>query len=230
MVTLQLDAALTAPDWVEILGAGNQNAEGDAGHGVAIGPGDAVFVSGQRYDAATGLDVWLVRYPSDGGTPDWDVTVDGPAGADDVGQGTIIGENDAVVVSGWVGADDGTTDAWLGRFDPANGDLQLEYAFATEGLKVDERGWDLAMEERGDFLLVGQVDQNDGNDDQGWNVLTARIDEDLDVVEWSDSFDGGVDGDDFGLAAVLDPCEWLYVAGYASDADPLAVWVARSWP
>jgi hypothetical protein len=192
--------------------------------GIAIAADGGIAVTGGVRVGEDDWDIWLARYEADG-TLAWSETVAGPAGGEDQGVGiTADATGLGFVAVGYVMLDDGTTDAWLRRFD-ASGAVQWETTHAGLGAGIDA-ATEVVHDPADDRFIVVGYETISPDDTDLW---VAAYDTDG-QPQWTFRHDeaGGVDRGQ-GIA-VGDGGEVFVVGSAVVPGRTIDAWVGRLGP
>jgi hypothetical protein len=171
--------------------------------GSASAGGYDAFV--RKYDAA-GSEVWTRQFGGGGGEGAWGVALD------QAGNAYVVGTTRAALPGH---SPAGGFDAFVRRYDPAGNEVWTRQ-FGSEG---DEGGRGVALDARGNVLVVGSTDRTLPGETSagGYDVYVRQYDGAGNEV-WTRQF--GSAADDYGVAVAVDPRGQALVVGSADRALP----------
>ena len=163
--------------------------------GIAVDDRGHILVAGAVHSEEEDWDVWVAAYDP-GGAMVWETIVSGDAGGEDQGVGVAAMPDGGPVVAGYVMNDDGTTDAWVRRYD-AEGGEQWTDRYDGDAAEVDV-ATEIAVDGSGMPVAVGYTSAPD----TGTDVLIRALD-DQGQPRWTAIVDGPASGNDRGTSVAV---------------------------
>ncbi len=176
--------------------------------GVAVDGTGRIAVTGTVRRAEEDWDIWVALYDPDG-TPVTSWTVAGDAGREDQGVGVAVDRGrDRFVAVGYVMNADGTTDAWMQRFDRA-GSVAWTRTYDGPASLVDV-ATEVAYDARSDRFVVVGYDSTRPEDTDIW----AQALDETGQPAWTFRHDEAA-GNDRAQSAAAAPDGGIYLVGSA---------------
>lgn len=165
--------------------------------GIAVDGRGHILVAGAVHTDDEDWDIWVAAYDP-AGDVQWQTVVTGEAGGEDQAVGVAAMPDGGPVVAGYVMLEDGTTDAWVRRFDPEGA------ALWTDQVDGDAAGVDVATEITVDPDGRPVVAGYQSGTDTGTDVWLHALDADG-QPRWTTVLDGPGSGNDRATSVVVRP-------------------------
>ena len=180
--------------------------------GITLGDDGSLTAAGAKFSEASGWDIWVVHLDANGDVQ-WEDLV-GEAGEDQA-----VGVTAGPTVAGYVMNDDGTTDAWVRRYEA---DGQPRWTHTHDGAAAS---FDVATEVSadGDGVLVVGYETNANDDTDLW---LRSLDADG-QARWTSYFAGAAGGGDRGQAVAIDERGPIAVGSSTVAGRTIDAWIGR---
>ena len=229
MTTINYDSATGGRLWTSIY-----DAEPSEGNALAVKPDGTVYVTGYRTDSAALNDYFTIRIEGTDGTMTWSAAYDAE-GADDVAVDIALDSVGNIYITGSSGRDGSLEDFTTVKYAYSGGNQEWVRSYNGTGNGNDVPAG-LGIDSSGNIYIAGSS--------PGSGTLTdfAAIKYMPALLEWSETWNGPVNGNDRPEDVYVDQAGNVYVTGYSVgvngplDFDYLTVkydtsgnrlWVAR---
>lgn len=155
------------------------------------------------------------------GQPQWAQTHD-EAGADDCANGVGIDSDGNVVVVGYIGLANGTTDIWIRKYSAEGEELWTETSNGPPS--DDDQALAVALDAAGNVTVTGFVTGTLG---QGKNIWVRQYPAAGGDPVWTDVFEADFGGDDIGRAIATNDTGYVVAGEVATDVANSDIWIRR---
>lgn len=198
------------------------NGQNDYASGVAVDAQGNVFIAGSTQVAGQGYNAVVKKY-SPAGAELWSDIYNGPGNLDDEAFGVTVDAGGNVYVVGYDSTAAANQDIMVRRY--SNAGALVWSTFLTSAGAAQDVGYGITTDLSGNIYVAGNLTIAN----QGADIWAAKLSPAAGAVVWQQTFNSGVNLNDYAFGIATDAAGDAYVTGAVANANGVSfdIWVRK---